>query len=108
MRALLSRFLEREGFLVVAVSSALELWAALEAQQPHLVLLDVELGEADGRDIVRRVRVGAPQVWCVAITAHTDPVLHESCLSAGFHRVLTKPLSRATLAQLVADFAATM
>ncbi len=53
---LLQRFLSGEGYQVEKASDGASTLAAVAANAPDLVLLDIVLGEEDGRDILREMR----------------------------------------------------
>jgi DNA-binding response OmpR family regulator len=54
--ALLARHLTGEGYDVVTVGSGAAAISAAAAREPDLVLLDIVLGEEDGRDVLRELR----------------------------------------------------
>lgn len=53
---MLERFLAGEGYQVVTTSDGAATLAAIAANEPDLVLLDIVLGDEDGRDILREMR----------------------------------------------------
>ncbi len=53
---MLERFLVGEGYQVVTTSDGAATLAAIAANEPDLVLLDIVLGDEDGRDILREMR----------------------------------------------------
>ena len=54
--ALLERHLTGEGYEVVTASSGTAAISAAAGREPDLVLLDIVLGEEDGRDVLRELR----------------------------------------------------
>jgi two-component system response regulator MprA len=90
LRALVTRGLEEEGFVVTAVGDgASALVAAREAVDALVV--DVGLPDADGRDVCQALRaqgVGAPVLFLTARDAVTDRL---AGFSAGGDDYLTKP-----------------
>jgi DNA-binding response OmpR family regulator len=62
MRLLCRVNLELEGYRVAEAESAAELRRALESEEVALVLLDIMLGEDDGIDVARGIRVAYPDV----------------------------------------------
>lgn len=57
LAALLRRALEREGYTVVVVSTGIEMMAVLRSGQvPDLIVLDVRLPDADGRDLLAALK----------------------------------------------------
>ena len=78
----------------------LELFAS---EEPDLILTDLKMDEVDGMEVLRRVRTEglADGIDIVALTAHAARDDHERILDAGFAEVLTKPIDRAALAEMV-------
>jgi DNA-binding response OmpR family regulator len=76
LRALLRRALEGDGHSVVSAATGTALLAQL-VPPPHLVVLDVGLPDADGKDV------------CVALRTHgvNSPVLMLTALSGIHHKV---------------------
>ena len=55
--ALLRRALEREGYVVVAAPTGVEMMAVLRSGQfPDLIILDVGLPDVDGRDLLAALK----------------------------------------------------
>jgi DNA-binding response OmpR family regulator len=63
--ALLEKFLTGEGFEVIVATDGASALAATSSAEPDLVLLDIGLGEEDGRDILREIRLlsGVPTIF---------------------------------------------
>lgn len=53
---MLERFLSGDGYQVVTTTDGTSTLAAVAAHEPDLVLLDIVLGDEDGRDILREMR----------------------------------------------------
>src|SRR5687768_6237188 len=56
MRFAISAMLRRADFEVLEASTGEEALTLIEAHEPHVVVLDVHLPDADGFEICRRVR----------------------------------------------------
>ena len=54
--ALLERYLQGEGYQVVTARDGTSTLAAVAQHEPDLVLLDIVLGDEDGREILREMR----------------------------------------------------
>ncbi|MGV8953466.1 MAG: ATP-binding protein [Cypionkella sp.] len=82
---------------------------ALEAYQhapPDLVLMDVSMPELSGDQATRAIRAyeaaaGLPRCPIVALTAYASLEEAQSCLAAGMDAVLTKPLNRSDLYDMI-------
>ena len=84
--------LSREGCQVDRAASGAEALAALERQAYDLVLMDLRLGDADGREIARAYRASGGLTPMIALTAHAFEEDRRACLEAGMNDFLTKPL----------------
>jgi len=100
-RGILRHQLEHLGYEVVEASTSVEGLEQVKRESPDLVVVDVMLAGADGRDVARRIRA-EPATKNVPILAATVLFQREdvhSCLEAGCNDVLSKPF---TLQQLKA------
>jgi DNA-binding response OmpR family regulator len=59
LQALLKRALEREGYVVAQAFNGAELTRELAVAKPDLIVLDVSLPDADGRDILAALKKDA-------------------------------------------------
>ena len=84
------------------VDSADSIASALSLQGGHdLWLLDANLPDGRGVDLLAQLRSQAPGTPALAHTADDSPALHAQLLAAGFDAVLVKPLTTARLQQAV-------
>ena len=102
-----SRFLESFGLEVQLVGNGREAVAACRKSSFELILMDVQMPIMDGlaaTSAIRQYEAGAGRTPIVALTASamTDEV--ERCRSAGMDDVLTKPLERERLRQLLDQY----
>lgn len=91
-RRLLDAYLVRRGYRVDGAGTAADALRAWDARRADLVLLDLGLPDADGVDIVRRIRREAttPIVILSARGEERDKI---AALEAGADDYLTKPFS---------------
>ena len=78
--------------------------AAVEAERPDAVLLDIHLGASiSGEDVMRRLRASDAfaSLPMIAVTAYGLPGDRERFLAAGFDAFVTKPYARADLYQTI-------
>jgi two-component system, OmpR family, response regulator len=97
LRSVLTRALSDEGFSVRPVAGGRQAVQAFSADPPDLLVLDIGLPDADGRDVCQALRahgVAAPVIFLTARGELTDRL-------AGFHAggddYLTKPFALAEL-----------
>ena len=96
IRLLIEQTLEElldEGVELYTASDGDEALAAIEAQLPDLVFLDVMMPKRNGLEVARAVRdeLGKPDIHIVLLTAKGQAVDREAGLAAGANRYLTKP-----------------
>ena len=85
--------LEQEGFAVRAAASGEEALAAVEADPPDLVVLDVMLPGLDGFEVLRRLRGAGCAVPVIMLTARDEDVDKIVGLELGADDYLAKPFN---------------
>src|SRR5687767_15672925 len=88
------------GVLPVEVDAAVTCAAALQLAKEHghqLWLIDANLPDGNGRDLLRALRVDAPATPALAHTASRDRGDLDALIDAGFAEVLIKPLAAVEL-----------
>ncbi|NJO54679.1 MAG: response regulator [Bacteroidales bacterium] len=88
--ALLSRYLNENGYRVTTVASAAEARARLESLSFDLLVLDVMMPGESGLDLARSLR-GRSDVPILMLTARTDPSERIAGLESGADDYLGKP-----------------
>lgn len=97
LRSVLARSLEAEGYEVVSAQTGHEAVALFTESRPHILVLDIGLPDADGRDVCQALRahgIDAPVLFLTARDALTDRL---SGFSAGGDDYVTKPFELAEL-----------
>jgi CheY-like chemotaxis protein len=99
--------LGRLGHRVDTVSNGFEAVEAVNRAVYDIVLMDVHMPEMDGLEASRRIRAEAPpdrrDVPIVALTASAMAEDRDACLEAGMDAVLTKPVRKQELAEVLAQ-----
>ena len=62
-----------------------------------LILLDIDLPDMDGRELIRKIRESNTRMPIIVQTALASPNDKESTLAAGADEYLTKPIDRDVL-----------
>ena len=105
LRGVLLRGLREEGFEASGVGTGAELLDHFDAERPNVLVVDIGLPDADGRDVCQALRaqgVTTPVLFLSARDALTDRV---TSFSAGGDDYVTKPFA---FAELVARLHALM
>ena len=97
LRRLLRRGLEEEGFDVIQASTGKDAVSLAEAETPNLLVVDIGLPDADGRDVVQAVRSRGVESPVLFLTARDQMVDRLAGFSAGGDDYLTKPFEFAEL-----------
>jgi len=110
-RDLIKTILTQYGAVVETASStgqALALFERPEEWQPELLISDIEMPEADGYQLIRKLREmesrrGTRRAPAIALTAYARTEDRLRSLSAGFHMHVTKPVEPVELLTIVAS-----
>ena len=94
MRLLCRVNLELEGFSVLEAASVQAAREALSGRHVDVVLVDVHVGPADGRDLIRELRAAGDTPRCVLLTGSIELSQEER---AGADGLIEKPFTIDTL-----------
>jgi DNA-binding response OmpR family regulator len=87
------RLFEGDGFAVEFAADGAAGLAAFRAAAPVLVLLDLKLPKVPGREVCRQIRVEAPSIPIIILSAASDEVDKVLLLELGADDYVTKPFS---------------
>ena len=108
-RDLLKRVLEESAAEVVTAASADEAVALLDVYMPDILISDIGMPDADGFDLLRRVRALPPdrggRIPAIALTAFARSEDRTRALRAGFLVHVSKPVDPSELVATVASVA---
>lgn len=106
-REFLIALLEDEGAIVRSAASVARALAALESYWPDLLLSDIGMPEADGYELIRRVRemevLRGGKMPAIALTAYAREEERQQALEAGFQMHLSKPVDINKLIAAIAN-----
>lgn len=91
VRLMLETALRSQGYRVQSAASGNEALAAIAAEPFDLVLLDLQLGDMDGVDVLIEVRRVVPDIIVVLLTAHGSLNSAIAALRHGAFDYLLKP-----------------
>lgn len=98
--------LENAGFKVIQARSGEEGLALSRKTPPALILLDIQLPEMDGYEVVRRLK-GQPATAAIPVVAVTSYAMagdRESILAAGCQGYVEKPIDPDTFVAAVTAY----
>jgi two-component system, OmpR family, response regulator len=101
LRDLITRAFREEEFDIEAVGSGFELLRAFAARRPDLLILDVGLPDADGRDVCAALRARGETVPIVFLTARDALPERLAGFGAGGDDYVTKPFAFDELSERV-------
>lgn len=94
---------ENESMETFTAASAEELWTALRAGRPDVILLDIMLPDANGLDLVKKIRIKHPRIPIIFLTARKSDLDMILGLELGADDYVTKPFNpRALVARIKA------
>jgi two-component system cell cycle response regulator DivK len=96
---LLRDWLDVEGYEVWVATDLKTSYEALTKRLPDVVLLDINLGNESGLDLVTRMRQEPDtcEIPVIAVTAHALLIEQERILDVGCEACLSKPIDFAQL-----------
>ena len=106
-RDLIKHYLAREsGCEVVYAQHGKEAIDCYTSRTISLVLMDMEMPVMDGYSAAKSIRQlgNGSAAPIIALTAHNDTAKHLACLEAGCAAVLTKPLRKQNLVNIVHEY----
>src|SRR5213083_2348221 len=93
--------LKRHGYHVDAAATASQGLKLLKSNSPSLVLLDLQLPDADGLEMLDRIKTELPDMQVIILTAHDS--LHNAIesIKRGAYHFISKPYASEELLSLV-------
>lgn len=97
IRRLLRTSLGANGFEVIEAASGQDGLAAIRAQKPELVLLDLGLPDMDGLDVIRAIRGSGDKTPIVVLSSRGEEGVKVEALDLGADDYVIKPFGMAEL-----------
>lgn len=97
LRGVLVRALDEEGYETAAAASGGDLLQRFETEAPSLLVVDVGLPDADGRDLCQALRARGATLPILFLSAHDAVTDRVTGFTAGGDDYLTKPFALAEL-----------
>ena len=83
--------MKRAGYRVRVARDGDEVLAAMEAEIPDLVLLDLRLPDGNGIDLLAEFHAVRPRTRVIVMTAHGTEMTEAEVTSAGAYALVHKP-----------------
>ena len=101
-------YLERSGYTVVEAEDGQQAIEVARATLPTVILMDIGLPAFGGIAVTKELRQvrSLKKTPIIAITAYSNPGLHEEALAAGCNEVYTKPIELELLRKILERFGA--
>jgi len=103
IRKALSRLLKVSEFSVESFASGKEFLDSLWKRHPDCVVLDFQMQQINGLDVLKELRLRGVEVPVIIITAHDEAIVRANCLAAGASAYLCKPIDEVVLRRAITD-----
>jgi len=102
----IGEYLESHGYEVIVAHDGLEAIEQAEANDPQIILMDIQMPVMNGLEAIRRLRANPRFVDTpiIALTALAMPGDRERCLEAGASEYMSKPVSLKILKKTIENF----
>jgi CheY-like chemotaxis protein len=99
----ISQYLESYGYRILKAHDGLEAIEKAQANEPDIILMDIQMPVMDGMEAIRRLRANSRFVSTpiIATTALAMPGDREQCLNAGADVYMPKPVRLNLLQQTI-------
>jgi DNA-binding NarL/FixJ family response regulator len=87
-------------------STLSEALVSVQADPPSLVILDMNLPDGLGMDIIKPLKQISPVVWIAVFTIHADPSFSKRCMALGADWFFDKATETDSLLEVVRQLAA--
>lgn len=104
---LVAYLVKASGYEVDTAGDAEAALAAIRANRPRVILMDLQLPGVDGLELTRQLKSdpATKDISIIAVTAYAMKGDREKALAAGCDDYVTKPIDTRALPQLIAQHA---
>jgi DNA-binding response OmpR family regulator len=101
--SILVRYIRREGFTVVEVSSGVECLRRVRQNPPDVILLDLMMPEMDGFEVCHALRIDSAtaEIPVIMLTARDDVEARVQGMELGVSEFIAKPVVRRELTERI-------
>jgi len=103
---MMETYLSKLGYQVTWVRNAAQMWEALKHLHPAVILMDIQLPDSNGLNLVQQLREHQ-QYRTIPVIAQTAMAMkgdREICLAAGIDDYISKPIDLPLLATVVSKY----
>lgn len=104
-REYMTTVLEADGHALRAVATPETFYAAVEAHQPDLVLLDMKMGRHRGEDVLTTIRARWPRLCVIVVTGYPSMDSMRETFKLDVLDYLAKPFSQEELRRVLSQAA---
>ena len=97
IREMLARWLTASGYRPLQAANSAEAWRCLEANEVHLVTLDIAMPGESGLDLLAKLKAGFPEMPVLMLTATGTTKTAIAAMTAGAFGYLVKPVQQEEL-----------
>ena len=102
-RIFFERFISQVGFKAISACNGKDALQMADTHNIALAVVDMELGDVSGLEMLYRLRLKFPQACLIMATMHDSPTLIESAFTKGADIYLVKPHGFMELFKLVSS-----
>ena len=94
-------FLRKKKYCTFGATSADEAIEVVKKEKPHLVLLDVRLGDASGIEVLQKIKDFDKNIKVIMVTALNDEESTREAESRGAEGYIVKPFTASYLDEVI-------
>lgn len=94
VRHLVSRWLERTGFVVREAKDGAEAIEMVKEDPPAIILADIRMPKIDGIELARIIKSEYPEIKIILMTAYSSPQTIAQARREGVDDYLEKPFTK--------------
>ncbi len=98
---LLERFLKRKCHEVFTSCSGMHALENVRSKKPDIILLDINMPEMDGIEVLRRIREFDKDVCIIMVTVVNEKSVAMEAINAGADEYVTKPVDLNNLEKVI-------
>ena len=88
----LTRLIRRQGYTVAGAMTGQRGLELAEETRPDLAIVDLQLPDIYGEEVIRRMQLASPGTQCIVLTATGSAAKAFDCLQAGATDYFEKPI----------------